>query len=226
MRAIQAAPDAETKIALYAAAITAIAPRLAVVLAIIQQAAQAEPGLAALWDQIAERRAANMRRFVADLATVTSLRLDPGDAADIVWATNAAELYQLLVGHSPTPGAACSSPARTSPPLQPGNHRRPASRPGEPQHPAGMTRQIISYAPAEGLHRPKRGQRVQDPLRCPRVQHRRAPLGGVALIADRPPGLSQGGFQRVAVGDRPAILTGARSRSCLGPLRARRPAAE
>jgi len=98
VRAIQAAPDAETKIALYAAAITAIAPRLAVVLAIIQQAAHAEPDLAALWDQIAERRAANMRRFVADLATVTSLRLDPGDAADIVWATNAAELYQLLVG--------------------------------------------------------------------------------------------------------------------------------
>jgi AcrR family transcriptional regulator len=98
VRAVQAAPDAETKIALYAAAITAIAPRLAVVLAIIQQAAHTEPDLAALWDQIAERRAANMRRFVADLATVTPLRLDLGDAADIVWATNAAELYQLLVG--------------------------------------------------------------------------------------------------------------------------------
>jgi len=98
VRAVQAAPDAETKIALYAAAITAIAPRLAVVLAIIQQAAHTEPDLAALWDQIAERRAANMRRFVADLAAVTPLRLDLGDAADIVWATNAAELYQLLVG--------------------------------------------------------------------------------------------------------------------------------
>jgi AcrR family transcriptional regulator len=98
VRAVQAAPDAETKIALYAAAVTAIAPRLAVVLAIIQQAAHAEPDLAALWDQIAERRAANMHRFVADLATVTPLRLDLGDAADIVWATNAAELYQLLVG--------------------------------------------------------------------------------------------------------------------------------
>jgi len=98
VRAIQAAPDAETKIARYAAAVTAIAPRLVVVLAIIQQAAHAEPDLAALWDQIAERRAANMRRFVADLATVTPLRLDPGDAADIVWATNATELYQLLVG--------------------------------------------------------------------------------------------------------------------------------
>ena len=98
VRAIQAAADADTKIAIYAAAVTAIAPRLALVYSIIQQAAPAEPELAALWHEIAERRAANMRRFVADLATVTPLRLDPGEAADIVWATNAAEMYQLLVG--------------------------------------------------------------------------------------------------------------------------------
>jgi hypothetical protein len=65
---------------------------------IIQQAAPAEPELAALWHEIAERRAANMRRFVANLATVTPLRLDPGEAADIVWATNATEMYQLLTG--------------------------------------------------------------------------------------------------------------------------------
>ena len=97
VRAIQAAPDAATKIAAYAAAVTAIAPRLAPVLAIIQQAAPAEPELARLWDQIADRRAANMHRFVADLAAVHPLRLDPGQAADIVWATNATELYQLLV---------------------------------------------------------------------------------------------------------------------------------
>src|SRR6516165_840179 len=73
-------------------------PHLALVHSIIAQAAPAEPELAALWAEIAERRAANMRRFVADLATVTPLRLHPGDAADIVWATNAAETYQLLVG--------------------------------------------------------------------------------------------------------------------------------
>jgi hypothetical protein len=54
--------------------------------------------LAALWAEIAERRAANMRLFVADLATVAPLRLDPDQAADSVWATNAAEMYQLLVG--------------------------------------------------------------------------------------------------------------------------------
>jgi len=98
VRAIQAAPDADTKIATYAAAVTAIVSRLAPVLAIIQQAAAAEPELARLWAQIAERRAANMRRFVADLAAVHPLRLDPGPAVDIVWATNATEMYQLLVG--------------------------------------------------------------------------------------------------------------------------------
>jgi AcrR family transcriptional regulator len=98
VQAIQAAPDASTKIAIYAAAITAIAPRIARVLAIIRQAAADEPELAALWDEIAERRAANMRRFVADLAAVHPLRLDLDQAADIVWATNSAELYQLLVG--------------------------------------------------------------------------------------------------------------------------------
>ncbi len=96
VRAIQAAPDAETKIALYAAAITAIAPRMALVLAIIQQAPD-EPELAQLWHQIAERRAANMRLFIADLASVHPLRLDADEAADMVWATNATELYQLLV---------------------------------------------------------------------------------------------------------------------------------
>jgi len=97
VQALRAAPDADTKIAIFAAAVTAIAPRLALVHSIIQQAAPGEPGLAALWDEIAERRAANMRRFVANLATVAPLRLDPDQAADIVWATNANEMYQLLV---------------------------------------------------------------------------------------------------------------------------------
>jgi AcrR family transcriptional regulator len=98
VRAVRAAPDAETKIALYAAAMRVIAGRLAPVLGILQQAAPAEPELASLWREIAERRAANMHRFAADLAAVAALRVDLGDAADIIWATNAPELYQLLVG--------------------------------------------------------------------------------------------------------------------------------
>lgn len=39
-----------------------------------------------------------MHRFAADLAAVATLRMDPDEAADIIWATNAPELYQLLVG--------------------------------------------------------------------------------------------------------------------------------
>jgi AcrR family transcriptional regulator len=97
VRAIQAAPDASAKIDIYAAAVTAMAPRLTLVLSIVQQAAIDEPGLTTLWHQIADRRAANMRLFAADLAAVAPLRMDPDEAADIVWATNATELYQLLV---------------------------------------------------------------------------------------------------------------------------------
>jgi hypothetical protein len=98
VRAIQAAADAQTKINIYASAIRGIAARMAPLLTMLQQAAPAEPQLAALWHEIAERRAANMRRFVADLAAVATLRVDLDEAADIVWATNAPELYQLLVG--------------------------------------------------------------------------------------------------------------------------------
>jgi hypothetical protein len=36
--------------------------------------------------------------FVTDVVTAALLRLDPGQAADIVWATDAGELYQVLVG--------------------------------------------------------------------------------------------------------------------------------
>jgi AcrR family transcriptional regulator len=97
VQAIKAAPDAGAKIARYAEAMTAIAPRMALVLGILREAAPVEPALAALWAEIAERRAANMRLFVADLAAVAPLRLDPDEAADVVWATNATELYQLLV---------------------------------------------------------------------------------------------------------------------------------
>lgn len=96
VRAIRAAPDAETKITIYAAAMRAIAARMAPLLTMLQQAAPAEPALAALWQQIAERRHANMRRFAADLAAVATLRVAPDEAADIIWVTNAPELHQLL----------------------------------------------------------------------------------------------------------------------------------
>src|SRR5216683_1442698 len=75
VRAIRAAPDAETKIRIYAAAMREIAPRLAPVMVIVQQAAATDPGLGELWREISARRAANMRRFVADIGAVAGLRV-------------------------------------------------------------------------------------------------------------------------------------------------------
>jgi hypothetical protein len=55
--------------------------------------------LAALWREISERRAANMRLLVADLATTGLLRADlsTDETADVIWSMNAAEYYDLLV---------------------------------------------------------------------------------------------------------------------------------
>ena len=52
-----------------------------------------------MWGEIAERRARNMRRFVADVAAAGGLRegMTVDEAADLVWATNAPEFYLLLV---------------------------------------------------------------------------------------------------------------------------------
>ncbi|HEX9032271.1 MAG TPA: helix-turn-helix domain-containing protein [Streptosporangiaceae bacterium] len=98
VQAIRAAPDAAAKITIYASAVRVIAARLAPLVGVIQQAGGAEPQLAALWQEIAERRAGNMRRFVAELAAAEPLRVSLDEAADIVWATNAPEFYQLVVG--------------------------------------------------------------------------------------------------------------------------------
>lgn len=96
--AIRAAPDAIEKIKIYASAIRQISERMAPVLEVLQQAAHTEPELATLRSQISQRRAANMRLFAADLAAAAPLRVPVDHAADIVWATNSPELYQLLVG--------------------------------------------------------------------------------------------------------------------------------
>lgn len=97
--AIQAEPSAARKLELYAQAMRAIHLRLAPLLRVLQVAAPADPELAAVWTQIAERRARNMRKLVAELAATGALRADISveDAADVIWATNSPELYALLV---------------------------------------------------------------------------------------------------------------------------------
>ncbi len=99
VRAIRAEPDLRRKLARYAHAVRAIQPRLAPLFRVLREAARSEPELAALWAEIAERRARNMRHFVADVAAAGGLRagVTVDEAADLVWATNAPEFYLLLV---------------------------------------------------------------------------------------------------------------------------------
>jgi len=65
----------------------------------LETAAGAEPKLGAIWREISERRARNMRLFAADLLRTGEVRpgLTQDRIADIVWATNGPELYSLLV---------------------------------------------------------------------------------------------------------------------------------
>lgn len=96
--AMREAPEPRHKLAIYAAATSAIHGRLAPLLLALREAATTEPEAAAVWREISDRRAANMRRLVEDLQHAGGLRddLPIEDAADFVWATNSPELYTLM----------------------------------------------------------------------------------------------------------------------------------
>lgn len=91
------APDPARKLAIYARAMSAIHGRLAPLLLALRDAASTEPEAAAVWHEISERRATNMRRLADDLRSAGGLRKDLSleDAADFIWATNSPELYTL-----------------------------------------------------------------------------------------------------------------------------------
>ncbi|WP_220032537.1 TetR/AcrR family transcriptional regulator [Mycolicibacterium moriokaense] len=96
---IRAARTAREKIEIYAHAVTRIQQRLAPIFIALRDAAADDRSCAALWTEIAERRARNMRRFAADLRSTSEVRADLTDdqVADIVWSMNAAEYWVLLV---------------------------------------------------------------------------------------------------------------------------------
>jgi hypothetical protein len=96
---ISVAASAREKITIYANAITGIQERMAPVFLALRDAASTDRECAALWAEIAERRATNMRLFAADLRATGELREDLSDdqVADIIWSMNAAEYWDLLV---------------------------------------------------------------------------------------------------------------------------------
>lgn len=99
--AIRSAVTAREKLTIYAAAVVQIQQRLAPVFIALRDAANDDPACGALWREISERRARNMREFAADLRATGELRTDlsDNDVADIVWSMNAAEYWVLLVSH-------------------------------------------------------------------------------------------------------------------------------
>ena len=96
---MRAEPHARRKLAIYAAAVTDLQARLAPLFLVLRDAAASEPALRALWEEITERRARNMRHLAADLLATGAVRttLTPDEVADIVWTMNGAEYYAMLV---------------------------------------------------------------------------------------------------------------------------------
>jgi AcrR family transcriptional regulator len=98
VKAIQAERDATTKLAIYAHAVREIHTRMAPLLVALRDAAATEPEAQQVWLDISNRRAMNMRKFVRELHAAGGLRpeLSIDEAADVIWATNSADLYVLL----------------------------------------------------------------------------------------------------------------------------------
>ncbi len=98
MLAIRAEPDPRRKLAIYAGAVRRTQQRLAPLFRVIREAVPSEPEVAAVWKEISDRRAANMRTFITDVNTTHALREDltVEQAADIVWTLNSSDVYLLL----------------------------------------------------------------------------------------------------------------------------------
>ena len=87
------------KLEAYVTGLVEIQPRLAPVYLALRDAAATDADSAALWSEISNRRARNMRMFAADLRATGELRPDLSDdeIADIVWSMNGPEYWALLV---------------------------------------------------------------------------------------------------------------------------------
>jgi len=99
VRRMKAESRARAKLQIYAAAIRAISERMGPLHLVLRDAAAQVPELARIRDDIARRRAENMRRLAKDLIETGDLRADltVDEIADVVWTMNSAEFHHLLV---------------------------------------------------------------------------------------------------------------------------------
>lgn len=86
------------KLAIYAAAMRDIQPRMAPLLLALRDAAATEPEAKTVWKEISDRRARNMRDLVLNLGPDGTLRagVSVDEAADTISATGSAEMFILL----------------------------------------------------------------------------------------------------------------------------------
>ena len=98
VKAILAESDPVRKLTIYAGAVRRIQARMAPLLLALRDASATEPEAKQVWQEISDRRAANMRKLARNLQSAGGLRagLSVDEAADVIWATNSSELYVLL----------------------------------------------------------------------------------------------------------------------------------
>lgn len=98
VRAILATRDPIEKLTIYAAAMRNIQARMAPLHLALRDASSTEPESKQVWREINDRRAMNMRKLVRDLNSTGRMRpdLSLSEAADVIWATNSAEMYVML----------------------------------------------------------------------------------------------------------------------------------
>ena len=105
VQAIGSEPTARGKIEVYARAVARLVPRTAPLQEALRKAGDTDAVCAQTWLGLVTRRAGNMLLFASDLRSTGDLRSDLSDqeVADIVWSTNAAEYWLLLMQRGWTP---------------------------------------------------------------------------------------------------------------------------
>jgi AcrR family transcriptional regulator len=98
VHAIKAEPDPGGKLRLYARAVCSIQQRMAPLVVALRDASSTEPEAEQVWQEISERRAANMRNLIRDVCDPGGLRpgLTVDEAADVVWMLNSSDVYLLM----------------------------------------------------------------------------------------------------------------------------------
>jgi AcrR family transcriptional regulator len=96
--ALAAVTDRREQLRLFAGDIVVRLERVGPLLEVLATAARADAELAQLLARIHAERRANLGTFVAALAANGSLRMEPEEALDTVWALASPELHRLLTG--------------------------------------------------------------------------------------------------------------------------------